>query len=50
MTVPLASARHTFTAWVSGRSQANERAHGGRLSSGKKTPEKRNITEMPSVK
>src|SRR5881397_93040 len=50
VTVPLASARHTFTAWVSGRSQANERAHGGRLSSGKKTPEKRNITEMPSVK
>src|SRR5881397_2954086 len=50
VTVPRVSARHTFTAWVSGRSQANERAHGGRLSSGKKTPEKRNITEMPSVK
>src|SRR5437879_10121226 len=50
VTVPPASARHTFTAWVSGRSQANERAHGGRLSSGKKTPEKRNITEMPSGK
>src|SRR5438067_1557686 len=50
VTVPRVSARHTFTAWVSGRSQANERAHAGRLSSGKKTPEKRNITEMPSVK
>ena len=50
MSVPLASARHTFTACVSGRSQANARAQAGRLSSGKKTPEKRNITEMPSVK
>ena len=39
-----------LTAWVRGRNHATVCAQAGRLSSGKNTPEKNNIIEMPSVK
>src|SRR2546422_1142020 len=46
----VARARQTRTACVSGITQASHCPQTGRLSSGKKTPEKRNITEKTSEK
>jgi hypothetical protein len=47
---PVASARDTFTACISGVNHAIFRTHGGMDESGKNMPEKKNIGDMTRLK